>query len=218
MNCDEVRELLAAEALGALAQEEQAQVRAHLDECELHAEAAELRAIALALAEAAPEREPSPELWERIEAAAIGRAESPSEPPTGPSTGPPAGPSTGSTGLPFWLRYGLAAALGAIAVGLVALVATLATSGDASGDEAGSETFVLVYRGGGAYLRAERTAGASQVVLVLAGLDRLPPEQTYGSVRFGLSRETTDDEVGRAVRIVVDVVTRLREPLAVQRP
>ena len=52
-----------------------------------------------------------------------------------------------------------------------ALVATLATSGDASGDEAGSETFVLVYRGGGAYLRAERTAGASQVVLVLAGLD-----------------------------------------------
>lgn len=89
------------------------------------------------------------------------------------------GPPTGPTGLPFWLRYGLAAAVGAIAVGLVTLVVALSTSGDTSGDEAGRETFVLVYRGGGAYLRAERTAGEPEVVLVLAGLDRLPAEQTY---------------------------------------
>ena len=46
----------------------------------------------------------------------------------------------------------------------------------------------------------------------------LPSEQIYGSVRFGLSRETTGDEVRRAVEIVVDVMTRLRESVTVQRP
>jgi cysteine desulfurase len=38
----------------------------------------------------------------------------------------------------------------------------------------------------------------------------LSPERTNGSVRFSLSRETTDAEIDRAIEIVVDVVTRLQ--------
>jgi cysteine desulfurase len=42
----------------------------------------------------------------------------------------------------------------------------------------------------------------------------LSPEASHGSIRFGLSRDTTENEIDSAVRIVVEVVTRLRESLA----
>jgi len=38
----------------------------------------------------------------------------------------------------------------------------------------------------------------------------LPPERTLGSVRFSLSRETTEQEIDRAVQIIRDVVQRLQ--------
>ena len=85
------------------------------------------------------------------------------------------------------------------------------------GLEAEAILLMLSERGVCASAGAACASGSMEPSPVLEAMG-LPPEQIYGSVRFGLSRETTDDEVGRAVRIVVDVITRLREPLAVQRP
>ena len=85
------------------------------------------------------------------------------------------------------------------------------------GLEAEAILLMLSERGVCASAGAACSSGSMEPSPVLQAMG-LPPEQTYGSVRFGLSRETTDDEVRRAVRIVVDVVTRLRESLAVQRP
>ena len=50
MNCEEVRELSGAYALGALSPEELREVEAHLAECNLHEEMAALRATAALLA------------------------------------------------------------------------------------------------------------------------------------------------------------------------
>jgi cysteine desulfurase len=38
----------------------------------------------------------------------------------------------------------------------------------------------------------------------------LPSERTLGSVRFSLSRETSEDEIDRATKIIVEVVQRLQ--------
>ncbi len=85
------------------------------------------------------------------------------------------------------------------------------------GLEAEAILLMLSERGVCASAGAACSSGSMEPSPVLQAMG-LPPEQIYGSVRFGLSRETTDDEVRRAVEIVVDVVTRLRESLAVQRP
>jgi len=85
------------------------------------------------------------------------------------------------------------------------------------GLEAEAILLMLSERGVCASAGAACSSGSMEPSPVLQAMG-LPPEQIYGSVRFGLSRETTDDEVAHAVEIVVDVVTRLREPLAVQRP
>ncbi len=85
------------------------------------------------------------------------------------------------------------------------------------GLEAEAILMMLSERGVCASAGAACSSGSMEPSPVLQAMG-LPPEHTYGSVRFGLSRETTDDEIRRAVGIVVDVVTRLRESLAVQRP
>jgi cysteine desulfurase len=42
----------------------------------------------------------------------------------------------------------------------------------------------------------------------------IPPRLAHGSIRFSLSRETTEQEIDRSVEIVTDVVARLRSSLA----
>lgn len=66
MNCDEVRELLAAYALDALTEEERAAVREHLQDCALHPELVALRSAAEALAGTAEPAAPPPELRARV--------------------------------------------------------------------------------------------------------------------------------------------------------
>jgi len=85
------------------------------------------------------------------------------------------------------------------------------------GLEAEAILLMLSERGVCASAGAACSSGSMEPSPVLQAMG-LPSEQTFGSVRFGLSRETTDDEVLRAVEIVVDVVTRLRESVTVQRP
>jgi anti-sigma-K factor RskA len=70
MTCDQIEELLAAYAIGALSTGEAGDVRAHLATCRRHdAALAELRATVDSLALAAPEREPSAGLRARVLAA-----------------------------------------------------------------------------------------------------------------------------------------------------
>ena len=65
LTCDEVAELAGAYALGLLDADERAAIEAHLAE-HWHEEYASARAAVLALASAAPEAEPSPELRTRV--------------------------------------------------------------------------------------------------------------------------------------------------------
>ncbi|MHC4081109.1 MAG: cysteine desulfurase family protein, partial [Planctomycetota bacterium] len=50
----------------------------------------------------------------------------------------------------------------------------------------------------------------SRVLLAMG----IPPRLAHGSIRFSLSRETTEQEIDRAVKIVTDVVAKLRSSLA----
>src|SRR5438128_10929517 len=82
MNCDEVEDILGAYALDALPGELSADVTAHLATCSKHPEAAELRAVAGALAFAAPEAQPSAALKTRlVEALRVESAPADASPP-----------------------------------------------------------------------------------------------------------------------------------------
>jgi anti-sigma-K factor RskA len=71
MSCDEVKELLASFAIGALEEDERLEVDAHLKECRLHDRAiASLRTVVDALPLTVDERDPPPGLRERILGAA----------------------------------------------------------------------------------------------------------------------------------------------------
>ncbi len=53
------------------------------------------------------------------------------------------------------------------------------------------------------------SSGALEPSPILQAM-HLPPERTLGSIRFSLSRETTEQEIEQAIRIVIDVVQRLQ--------
>jgi len=167
MNCDEVEDLLGTYALDALPGDLSADVSAHLATCSKHEEAAELRAVAGALAFAAPEAQPSPALKMRLMDAV--------------RAGPAAAVETPRRiGLLGRLKhlvpqrvipYALA---GALAVALIALVITN-VGGDS--DRPGRATVSL---------SGENSAGAvvyeledGIIVVDAAGLKPLDPSQTY---------------------------------------
>jgi hypothetical protein len=77
MNCDDVRELEAAFALGALDADEFEAVREHLGTCDKHADFVELRAAAIALGTNADELAPPAALRERVVASASATNRSP---------------------------------------------------------------------------------------------------------------------------------------------
>lgn len=54
------------------------------------------------------------------------------------------------------------------------------------------------------------SSGALEPSPILQAM-HLPPERTLGSIRFSLSRETTQAEIDEAVTIVIDVVKRLQK-------
>lgn len=87
MNCDDVRELLAGYALGALSDEERLAVAVHLEECDLHADLEDWRATVESLAGLADEVAPPAELRARVLAVAsrpIAATSAPSATPAEP--------------------------------------------------------------------------------------------------------------------------------------
>ncbi len=81
------------------------------------------------------------------------------------------------------------------------------------GLEAEAILLMLSERGVCASAGAACSSGSMDPSPVLRAMG-LSPEALHGSIRFGLSRDTTEDEIDRAVQIIVEVVTRLRESLA----
>ena len=77
------------------------------------------------------------------------------------------------------------------------------------GVEAEAVLLLLSERGVCASGGSACSSGALEPSPILQAM-HLPPERTLGSVRFSLSRETTADEIDRAIEIVIDVVRRLQ--------
>jgi anti-sigma-K factor RskA len=171
MNCEEVEELAGAYVLQALPEDTLREVEAHLASCSAHPDIAGLRAVALGLARAAPEREPPPALEARLVEAI--RQE------TAAATA--AKPAVAAARLRRWRwprlsPYALAAVLAAAVVGLLGWNIYLQVSPDGGQDV----TFVRTLTdSGGArgrilYIQEERVA-----MLTVEGLAPLAADKTY---------------------------------------
>lgn len=163
MNCEDVRELAGAYALDALPLDERREVEAHLADCDSHGEYASFIAAARALDSAWPEREPSPELRQRLLAALDADAE-------------PAGVVIERRSTRWWASarpaYALAASLAALVIGLAAWNVVLVAGSD--GDD------VLVAQlTGGATGRIVYLPGERVMYLTVDDLPPLTPEQTF---------------------------------------
>jgi anti-sigma-K factor RskA len=160
VNCDEVRDLIAAYSLGTATPEERRAVEEHVESCDLHEEMAEIQATALGLALAAPEMEPPATLRGRImQAAGEG------------------GITARRLRMPRWLAggYSIAAVLAIAVIGLAAWNIVLQVD-----DGGADENFVHFYReGDGDWLRIETVLGLPHATVSLGGLDHLEPGFEY---------------------------------------
>ena len=167
MNCDEMRDLIAAYSLGTATPEERRAVEEHLESGDLHDESCDIReeitrtrATALGLALAAPEMEPPAVLRGRIlQAAGSGSV------------------TARSRRMPRWLAggYSIAAVLAIAVIGLVAWNIVLQVDGEST-----TENFVHFYReGDGVWLRLETVLGRQHAVISLGGLDHLEAGLEY---------------------------------------
>lgn len=171
MNCDQVRDLLPAYAVDAVEEEEREAIEAHLAGCSLHAEAVELRAVAIGLAALAEEREPPAALEQRI-MASIGRDASARASVAG---------TPGTAGDPVLPQRRPWFALAAAAVFLVAVGfagGVLLFSQDLLRDEA-APAFVYLHRDGGAAMRVEQAHGSDAVLVTMWGLEARPAGESY---------------------------------------
>ena len=170
MNCEEVTELLASYALDALPAEEAAAVERHLEGCRRHdAELQELRDGTAAVALAAPEREPRPELRTRLLAAFESEAAARTAAPV-----PLRRPARRS----FAWRPAPAFAYAAAALLIVALAGLLAWNVALQTGGSGNERLVREFSGDAGqgrlvYLEDE------QAGLLELDLDAQPAERTY---------------------------------------
>ena len=165
MNCERIDELLGAYALDALPEEERREVDEHLAACELHAEAAALRAAANALALTPPAIDPDPALRSRILSAITGDE----------AAAPPPSPLRAVVRpLPrITLPYALAAALAIVAGGLLAWNIVLQAEDD------GPAVQFLVFAGESGTGTLVVLEDRDQVVLILDDLPLLGADQDY---------------------------------------
>ena len=171
MDCNAVRDLLPDFALGALPSDEAAAVRAHLAECDAHAEAVELRAAALTLAASAAERDPPAGARDRLMAALSEE--------TSRAAGAEAALGRSERRRPWyrrpvWQAGPIAAVLAFAVVGLVIWNVVLQV-----GDEADTSLSRFEATVEGVAGTALQIAGDDRVVLEFSGLPALPADQEY---------------------------------------
>jgi len=206
MNCDEVEELLGAYALDALPADVWADVKSHLATCSKHTEAAELRAVAGALAFAAPQALPSPALKTRLISAV--RAEQ-SPPAAAPELIGILGRLNKLTPQRV-IPYALA---GVLAVALIALVIT--NVGGGGSNQPSRATFALAGEGNVSAVAYQLEDGI--IVVDAAGLKPLDTAHTYQlwslasgkPASLGLMGTAPDGEALAVARVNIQAIDAL---------
>lgn len=209
MNCDEVRELLPAFALDALADDERLAVRDHLAGCTLHEELLELRAAAAGLAALAAEIEPPAQLRARVLAAAAASSAVERRPSIAAFD-----PARGRRELPAQralLPYALAAAFAALAI-------ALGVWGSNRGGDPEVQTYIASDPSGAeARVLALRERGL--VVLTVTHLPALDGARIYQvwAVRGAIAESlgTFNTGAGGNASLAMDTVLRDGETLAI---
>ncbi|MEX0800867.1 MAG: anti-sigma factor [Dehalococcoidia bacterium] len=205
MNCEEIEELAAAYALGALPPETEGEVEEHLQGCSRHPEIADLRAVAASLAWAAEEREPPAALKTRL-MSAIREGDTPAaKSERGARPVAAAG---------FWRRmfsppvapYAVAAALALVVAALIGWNVSLQLE-----DGGGGVSVHTLAGSGGAQGRILYIADERLGVMTVAGLDSLDVDLTYqvwtlsDGVATGIGTFNTSEGGEAAASIEVDL-------------
>lgn len=179
LSCEQVEGLLGAYALDALTAPEATDVKAHLETCAEHRQVAdELRQTASFLALAADEREPSPQLRDRVIASIRSAA---SEPATleEPKPGPVVVPIRRAPRLPRWAPR---PALTALAAGVLLALGIGTYAGYHLGQQ---NADAVAYKFTGSVLAPSAQANLiylkdkHQALLAVNGLPALAPGQVY---------------------------------------
>ena len=172
MNCDEVRELAGAYALGALSPEEARELEAHAESCALHEDLRTLVQAAAALPLAAPEREPPPALRERVVAAVTSAPARRPEERSGiaPEVSPPIAPLS-RLAAARWIPYAAAVAFAALAIALGAW--GLTNGGDLDATEH------VTVASGGERLRLVHLPQEDVAIVTVEGLAPAPTGHSY---------------------------------------
>ena len=164
MNCDDVRDLTGAYALGSVSPEEKRQIEEHLEGCDLHDEIAGLSATALGLAEATQELEPSAGLGARI--SDVIRSE-------------PDVAITRPLARPIWQRVTRIASWPVAAALVIAVGALLIWNIDLQLEDQEDNLVHFVKEADGAWVRIEATIGQAGSTFSLGGFEPLPSDRDY---------------------------------------
>jgi anti-sigma-K factor RskA len=164
MNCDEVRDLTGAYALGSVSPEEKRQIEDHLEDCDLHDEIAGLTATAMGLGSAALELEPPAGLGGRISAAI--QAE-------------PDVAVTRPVDRPIWQRVKRIASWPVAAALFIAVGALVIWNIDLQLEDREDNLVHFVKEADGDWVRIEATLGQAGSTVSLGGFEPLPSDRDY---------------------------------------
>jgi len=173
--CARIEELLPAFALDALDAVERAEVQEHLTTCELHAESEAFGAVAIRLAELAPEMEPSAGLRDRIRA--IPRMDTGAGAGMGADHGDESHAvqpiALGARRSRTWVPYTMAAVFAAVAVFMGAWNVMLQNERD------GSNLLVAESTTNGILAQVAYVPSQGVTVVQIRGLSELPAGRDY---------------------------------------
>lgn len=164
MNCDEVRDLTGAYALGSVSPEEKRQIEDHLKDCGLHDEIAGLTATAVGLASASMELEPPAGLGTRISAAIHAERDV---------------AVTRPVHRPIWQRVTRIASWPVAAALVIAVGALVIWNIDLQLEDQEDNLVHFVKEADGDWMRIEATLGQTGSTVSLGGFEPLPSDRDY---------------------------------------
>lgn len=164
MNCDEVRDLTGAYALGSVSPEEKRQIEDHLEDCDLHDEISGLTTTALGLAAATQELEPPSGLGASISAAI--HAE-------------PDVVITRPVARPIWQRVTRIASWPVAAALVIAVGALMIWNIDLQLEDQEDNLVHFVKEADGDWVRIVATLGQTGSTVSLGGFEPLPSDRDY---------------------------------------
>ena len=169
MNCDEVRDLSGAYALGSVSPEEKNQIEDHFAGCDLHPEISGLVATVAGLASAAPEMDPPAALGGRISAAI--RAE--------PGAATTATPHDPRIARPIWTHAARLASWPVAATLAVGIGALIVWNVNMQLNEPPENLVHFMKDADGDWVRIEAKLGEPGTAFALGGFETLPSDRSY---------------------------------------